>query len=387
MKKKRLLAIFAATAIMAGTILAVGCSKSTEESEPDSTETFEGTVCAQSFETQNAAAQACVESEINGSEYGVQFSSYEKGEDLTAEQVTELNLSAKVNGTVEGVEKGKIYFTENSQASAVAASSGAGLYITVYMIKYTPTGTQTTKYTYLIPLPENGEPLSASYYADVMNPAKYLNCTLDCSTVSTSGAMGITANVTFNYTIQFDNNKAYVHATLTQPTDMTMSGYIYETHTVDMYMAENADTLQCAVRRDNSEYAVGDASDLFGAPVSTLHDLITLDLAEAQYSMFVKTNYGFALNSKFLEEVLSKSLENSGVGATFSGMSCKYYVADGRLSKVTSNINMSMRIEEGGMSFNVTASASANVNYTSFGTTSVSIPTDVQSLLGIGNAQ
>lgn len=377
MKKKRLLAIFAATAIMTGTLLAVGCNKSS--GEPDSTETFEGAVCEQSFETQDAAAAACIASEVNGSEYGVSFSSYEKSEDLTAEKVTELNLSAKVDGTIEGVEKGKIYFTENLQSSAVAASAGTGLYITVYMIKYKPTGTQTTKYTYLIPLPENGEPLSASYYMDVMNPTKYTNCTIDCNLISKSGAMGYTATVSCKYKMLLNNDQAYISATVSSPNELMQT----ETHTVDMYLAENGGELLCAARRDAENYAVMSADILFDTPVDSISDLITAEITEAQCSMFVKTNYGFALNDKFLEEVLSSAMEEAGVGATFSGMSCKYYVTEGRLSKVTSNVNMSMPIESGEMSFTVTASANNEITYSAFGTTTLEIPANVKTLLGI----
>lgn len=376
MKKRRLLAIFAATVIMAGTAFAAGCNKSSS-GEPDSTETFEGAVSEQSYDTQDAAVEACLENEINGSDYGVEFSSYEKSADLTQAEITELKVEDKVDGTVESVEKGKIYFTDSSSATAqaAAASSNTGLYINVYIIKYTPTGKQVSKYTYLIPLPENGEPLSYSYYSDVMAADKYTNCTMDCTISSTSSASGMTMTLSNVYTMKFAGDTAYIYAKLSEPNDYGQT----ENRTVNMYITESTSGLKCAAQVDGSDYITANLSSLLGIPAYTISDLVTSQITEAQCSMYVKTNYGFELNTKFLEEVLAESLGGSGMAATFSDMSYKFYVTNGRMSKATSNVKMSMSY----MGQTVTATAKAEVSYKAFGSTTVEIPANVKTLLGI----
>lgn len=210
MKKRRLLALFAATAVLAGTMLAVGCGK---DSEPSASEKYTGVVSTQSYTNTESAASACIATEVSGEDYQVTYERYEKEATLTESEVTALNISSEVNGTVESVEKGKIYFSEVSAANAIATAAGeVDLYITVYIIKYTPQGTSVSEYKYVVPLPANNEVLTYSYYDSVMNPDNYKNCTMNAKISMSVKYGGQTESSSTSYTMQITETAAKLNS-------------------------------------------------------------------------------------------------------------------------------------------------------------------------------
>lgn len=303
--KKKLIALFAATAVAACTVTAVGCNKNTAN-EPAPSETFKGAVSMQAYSSQSEAIAACVASELNG-DSGVQLemTSYQKVGDLTETEIVELNLSSEVNGTIESVEKGKAYFAEANAASAYAAADGDnGTYITVYLIKFTPAGAETSQYKYYIPLPESGESLPMSYLNSVMEADKYKNCTVTCTNTTSSTVMGVNVSMTIGYNIAITETQVRI--------DYTMSMLNF-TQSLAIYLAESGNTVNCVAEMDG-EFFDFDLNSI-ELEINSISDLYDSQITEVECITHTKTNYGFTMKEEFIEPI-SRLAIDSGLNAT-----------------------------------------------------------------------
>lgn len=379
MKKRRLLALFAATAVLAGTMFAAGCSKDTD-SEPAASETFAGVVCSQTFASQEDAAKNYIATEISGEDYSVTYTEYAKEADLTEEEITQLNISSEIDGTIDGVEKGKIYFSEVNAASAVATAAGeVNLYVTVYIIKYTPAGTTTSTYKYIIPLPANNEVLSYSYYNSVMNPANFKNCTATVTTTVT--ASGQTSSTT--QTMQI--TESAVKMSLTVPTD----DYGHTTNAA-VYLVDSAQGVQCAIEVQGQCMVVN--SSYIGLEIDSISEIYASNLNEAQCSLFLKTDYGFKMREEAINGIVESAFdaifseyEHYGmtVDWTMSKAECTYKVVDGKLYKTSADLGIDMTVSMQGETVSSSAASRVDVVYTNYGTTSVTISNIAKQMLGI----
>ena len=382
--KKKLIALFAATAVAACTLSAAGC-KSTDN-EPAPSETFTGAVSTQAYSSQSEAIAACVASELNG-ESGVtlEMTQYQKVGDLTETEIQALNITAEVNGTIESVEKGKAYFAEANAASAYAAADGDnGAYITVYVIKFTPAGSQTSQYKYFIPLPEAGESLPMSYLNSVMEADKYKNCTMTCTNTTTSKVMGMSVSMTIGYDMAITETQVKMNYT------MSMMGF---SQSIAIYLAEVGNTVNC-VAEMNGEFIEFDL-DSIELEINSIADLYDSQITEIECLTHTKTDYGFKMKDEFLES-MSKAVIDSGLYATgevvgsinYDTPSCEYRVVEGKLYKMNShfggNAQVRLEMEDGSTTVsNVSLTSNTEVKYTNFGTTTVTIPSGAKTLLGI----
>lgn len=387
--KKRLIAVFAATVVAASTLLAVGCKKSSSESdanepaasEPAASETYTGEVSAQAYDSQTAAASDCIAKEINGPDYQVEMTNYTKDADLTETEIQNLNVSAKVDGTIESVEKGKIYFREvpGGRAVETAYSQESQLYITVYIIKYTftPQGstTSTTKYEYMIPLPETNEVLSYSYYNSVMNPDNFKNCTatLNSTTTISISATGYSQSNTTKQTLQI--TESVVKMSLTVPIDENG-----KTVNADVYLVDTPNGVKCAMEV-MGQCEVVSAADL-QLDISSISELYSENLNEAQYSLFVKTDSGFKMRSEAFNGIVDSVFDAvfsqyESMGATIDwdlgNASADYKVVDGKLYKASTNMSITMDVTVDTQNVSMNVVSKAETVYSNYGTTSVTI--------------
>lgn len=378
--KNKLLALFAATAVAACTLSIAGCKKDSDE--PDPSETFAGTVSTQTYSTQSEAVAACVATELSGNGVTVEMTGYRKDGELTESEIEKLNISAEVNGGIRSVEKGKAYFTEANAASAYAAADADnGMYITVYVIKFTPEGATTTQYKYFIPLPEAGESLSMSYLTSVFEADKYRNCTVSCTNKTTSKVMGISVTVAIGYNIAITETQVKINYT------MSMLGM---SQSFAVYLAEAEETVKCVAETEGQFYDF-DLSEI-DLEINSISDIYTSQITEVECLTHTKTEYGFKMNNEFLEP-LAKAVIDSGLYATgevtgsinYDAPYCNYYVVEGKLYKMTSHFGGNAQIMTDGAASatNVAITSDTEVKYTNFGTTTVSIPNGAKTLLGI----
>lgn len=382
MKKRRLLALFAATAVLAGTMLAVGCGK---DSEPSASEKYTGVVSTQSYTNTESAASACIATEVSGEDYQVTYERYEKEATLTESEVTALNISSEVNGTVESVEKGKIYFSEVSAANAIATAAGeVDLYITVYIIKYTPQGTSVSEYKYVVPLPANNEVLTYSYYDSVMNPDNYKNCTMNAKISMSVKYGGQTESSSTSYTMQITETAAKLNMSV--PTE-------FGTIKTTLYLADTANGLGCAMEMSygGEKMCVPISATELGFNANSVSQLYSSNLSEAQYSLFVKTSSGFKMRDEAVTALIDSTFDaifsEMGLGNNVQWNTNKavadYKVVDGKLYKATADLGITVAVTDGVQSEMMTLTSKTVITYTNYGTTTVTISNDAKDVLGI----
>ncbi|MCM1438870.1 MAG: hypothetical protein NC131_06625 [Roseburia sp.] len=370
--KKRLIALFAASALAAGTLLAAGCSKS---SEPAASETYTGVVATQSYASTNDAAAAFVAAELSGEEYQVSFNKYEKDADLTASEVESLNIASEVNGTIKTVEKGKIYFDEVSQASAVAAATGEStLYVTVYIIAYADASEpEVTKYTYMIPLPANNEVITASYYNSVMNPENFKNCTVTSTVSMSMTAQNESESETQTVTMQITETAVKM--------SMKMPSENGGTTDATVYLVDSQTGVKCAVEAQGQCMAM--PAEYIGLDIDSISELYASQINEAQYSLFVKTDYGFKMRQEAISGVVDATFDaifgGWGIEYTTDKAVAEYKVVDGKLYKATADLAITATYEDE----TIKAASKSTVTYTNYGTTTVTISDVAKAQLGI----
>lgn len=342
----------------------------------NSNDTYEGTVSEQSYESQNDAASAFVAAELSGSDYRVEMTKYEKQSELSSSQISKLNIEGEVDGTINSVEKGRVYYREAGAVMSVAtpvAETDDSVYVTIYIIVFTATGAEVTSYKYYVPLPENGEAISYSYYSSVLNSENYLNCTVkSVATSSTTMVMGegtVSSTSDVKYDMYLNSDKMMLEFSIT-----STEGDESQTLAMTVYMVDTTEGVKCAavvngVARSIHLYETG-------LNITSVSEAYASQLTEAQCSLFVKTSYGFKLKENALKELAGGALEL----ADFDG-DCDYYVTDGRLSKAVCNFSFAMTDPTSNASMSI--ESNSEVVYSDFGTTTVTLPEDVKTVLGI----
>lgn len=370
MRKKKLIAIALLAGTMAVSAVAfTGCGGNYSE-------TYEGTVSETSYTSTEDAAKGFVATELSGSQNTAEYQSYTKEKELSTTEIESLNIS--VDGTISSVEKGKITYKDSASSTSLYSASTAAdeeegvLLVTVYIVKYTPTGQSVATYKYYAPLPENGEALSYSYYSSVLDPSKYINCTVkaksNASGSATYNGEKQSYSSTGTYTMKITEDAAYMKMKMTTSVSST-------TVSCEVYFVETSQGLKCAGVLNNSAPTVIPVSSL-GLDIGSIDDLYASQLTEEECSLFVKTDYGFMLR----EDALSSLMGESGASlyAKFDG-NCKYYVTEGRIQKAVISLTASTSYEGTSTKMKMTQECA----YSAFGTTTVEIPSDIQTLLGV----
>ncbi len=342
----------------------------------NSNDTYEGTVSEQSYESQNDAASAFVAAELSGSDYRVEMTKYEKQSDLSSKEISKLNIEGEIDGTVNSVEKGRVYYHEAGAVRSVAApvaETDDSVYVTIYIIVFTATGAEVTSYKYYVPLPENGEAISYSYYSSVLNEESYKNCTIRSvatgSSTQTVGEVTQSSTSRVEYNMYINSDKLMMEFSVSSTT-----GDDTQTIAMTVYMIDTSEGVKCAAVVNGVATSI--RLNETGLNITSVSEAYASQLTEAQCSLFVKTSYGFKLKENALKELAGGALDI----ADFDG-NCDYYVTDGRLSKAVCNFSFSMT--EPTYNISMQTESNSEVLYSDFGTTTVTIPDDVKTVLGI----
>ena len=371
MKKKNLLSVLI-TLILVFTL----CLSLTACDKGNYSETFEGTLSSNSYENQENAAKAFLNTEIASTETHVSYKDSSKEKDLTAEEVTAMNLTVE-EGTVEKVEKWQISYskTETNSKTADDASGEKLAYVTVYIvvIKIAPNGDttkETYEYRYYVPLPEKGEALSRSYYDSVFDDDKYENCTFTYKMTSTSKMSIIKQTMTVEYKMYLTADAVMIDAKVVMP-----SASNEPSQSLTYYFVKDGRGVKILNGSTTS-------TTLYSAfNVSEISDLYTSQMEDAIYSFFIKTDYGFKMNEDKLSDLFDNALEiaGNGSGIDFGKSSAKYefYVAEGRLDHAVCDVKVNCKYQ----GYSMTINAKQKYSYSDFGTTTVTIPDDVQAYL------
>lgn len=369
--KKKIFAVLAVCAIAACTTF-TACKKTP-------TDTFEGEVSSQAYTSQQAAAAACIQEEISGSDAAFTLTKTEKQSDLSEKEIKKLKITDKVNGKVESVEKVKAYYVcSQSARSAEASSDGTdGLYITIYIIKFIPQGATTSQYKYFVPLPEVDEALTKSYYNSVLNPQNYKNCTVTTTTSTT-----VTAN-TNGATPQTQTQTSTVFLSISESA-IKMDMNVMDQN-VSLYAVTVSDELKWAmVVGPVCTTITSEQLESMGLNFNSVSDIYTSGLNEAQHSLFIKTDYGFTMNADTLTELVKDTFN-----ATFNAMglygttievgdsSCEYRVKGGKVVSESAKFKASVTVQ----GTKVSAASEVSVEFKDFGKTKITLPEKVKTVL------
>lgn len=385
--KKKILALitFIVVAVLCFTVAACGGGND----DGDYGKTFAGKLSEQTYTTAEEAAAAFIENEISGNTTHAVFVSYEKVADVAEEDIAELlGITEDEVADIESVEEGVISYTETI-AAAYSAESSDVTEQKVYIVHYV-----SGEFRYFVPVVSVGEVLTKSYYEWVMDPDNYKNCTMTMSmqqetSVSITGFGTETILTTTEYTYRITESAVYLSMQVTST--ITSNGATEtETEALEAYIVEKSGTLLVVAREEGGPWQVASAAEI-GLEFESIEDIVTSSQVDGEdWTLFVKTQNGFVLRSdrinEYLDMYLSEDEEFQSIMEQFGGdldisLDAEYFLTEDRISKSDVNISMGLSMSQMGMSVSVSAAANATANYSSFGSTVVDIPAEVQALI------
>lgn len=327
-------------------------------------ETYEGYVSEQTYDTVEDTVKGFLDSEIAGKTVDAVFVDYTKEKECSKEEVAELAIDEEYRDGLISVELGTVEYSEES--SSVSAYGGIstvadGVNIEtktkkIYILTY------TGMFRFFSPALAEGDALTASYYDSTFEAEKYINCSMNATISNLYTYDGVTYLIT---------NSAVAKVTKTA---------LYER---DEYSASNGETVKSSVAElydvDTAQgfwtvYNTGDG--YIAAPVyewSTINEYFMQwfdqRFGQLDHTYFEKTETGYALKSDKYAEYISAS--GMSVGGLSGDYDVEYIIniADGRMSDVYSKVAVEGYVAE------------MTISFYDFGNTSITIPQDVQALL------
>lgn len=382
--KKCLSVILVVSMLFCCTMAFTSCKKS---DNVNYSETFAGAISKESYASEEEAAQNFLENEVDGKAVKTSYVGMEKKSDLTETEISELDTGDVLKETdrIVSAEMVEVKYTkENSVRYRLTAASAEEtpdedeyFVVTVYILVVSQNGNSEYVYHYFVPKTKDGDILTKSYYDDLLDPAKYTNFTVSYSTKGTSKTMGISSTGTQTQLIKVDGNTALISIHRHMPDDMDDDmSIIYKDEDYSGYFENTADGINAYV--SNDKWATYQETGMYywaSYGITDMNSFITMCLPNYDYSYYVKTDYGFELKTEFLEEILEDALHQTiGDNDTKTSVKMRFYVVEGRLYKVITDLSLKMTVSEGGFKYTVSGSSTMEIVYSDFGTTVVEKP-------------
>lgn len=331
-------------------------------------DTFEGAVSEESYDTAEEAANAYVSNEIAGDFNVESVDAVSKGE-LSDKDVKALDLPEELSNGITSVEKFEVSYELSEEKASSLASSRASTKIIVYVIRY------GKEYKYYTPCPADGETITKSYYDSVFDKEKYENCTfVNTSYVEVkAGFQKLSATVT--QTIKRDGGKILFEQKITGDSQLTgqlggSSPYLAAYMETD----ENGDTTTYVKQ---SEFGSWTEGYLYGVNAESVVPFADQYL---DYTYFSKTNFGFALKGdnalRFYTETINANASNQNVKVEIISldMYAEYYVVDGVLSGMRMEYEGNLKASAQGQTQKQTTIGENTMTCSDYGTTVVEKP-------------
>lgn len=344
-------------------------------------ETFEGAVSAETFDTAEQAAEAFVAVEVVGKSEAVVVDTTSKGE-LSEEKIETLGIPAELQEGITAVEEFEISYTVEDEEGLAANGGMINLAdklnktkkVTVYVIKY------GTDWKYFTPAPITGDTITKSYYDSVFNTEKYKNCTLTTTMTILVDVKGSEAGQSVNMTTEIKTTQLIKHADnkvyLEQIVESNMYG-TKSTEAIYAYLEEVDGQVVCYVKTDidSDEWYETNLSTI---GFETLEQLTPFYDQYLDYTYFTKTRYGFALEEENAKQYIRLALQELEDLIDSSGMEmdifAEYYVSDGVLSGMRMDAEVSLDMSEMGTSASIKETITGTTTCTDYGTTVVEKP-------------
>lgn len=329
-----------------------------------SSETFTGVLSEVACSTKEETVKTFLKNELTGATAQPVYERYEKLGNLTEADIEELGLEENVTSAEDVVV---FYVCDDVPRS-----------INMYLLNI------EDMYHYYVLRPKNGEALTNSYLASVIDGAKYVNCTSTTTLNFRVVSSELTLDTTYLQTFKFSEDIAHLNQEIP---GMMVEAYIKETdESLLVYMENplNPDGTFYTIDEINRQlYGYGYYLDLQVSKgnqqvsVETLKKMEELTdfifLLDIDASYFVKTPYGFSMPNEKYREVYKMMLGDIEYAEFEEDLDkyrvyfhSEYYVSEGRLSATKTVLTMTT--DEGVFTFTIMTS------YTDFGTTQVVIP-------------
>lgn len=300
-------------------------------------DTYEGTVSEESYNTADEAARAYISEEVIGTQKSASIESTTSKGTLSADAIGELNLPAELSEGIESVEKIEVKYSEVEDVALVASSSATKSVI-VFVIKY------ANEYKYFTPMPIKGDTITKSYYESVFQNDKYENCTyVNESTVAlTASAAGQsqTLSMKLTQTIKRDGNKTYLVQSVTGDENIISQALPVGTDRyLEVYMEEQEDgSIKTWLRKSALDSWTQGYVYYQVSPFAGQNNI--------DYSYFSKTDFGFALKGENALKYYRQAATNASAIPENAKLDlyAEYYVNGGVLSgmrmEYSAEINM-----------------------------------------------
>ena len=327
------------------------------ELEPPYSETFEGTISEQTYESEEEAARAFLETEIAGAAADVSFVGLQKEETLSEQETAALAIDEDLREGLLSVTRCSVEYTETLHAAgtqslslrAAADAASATKRAEVYLLTY------TGMFRFFVPQTQTGGQISSSYFASTFLAEDYVNCTMDVemtqtragSTFVSSAVAKATQNVLWEHDFYFTDGEA--------------------TGESELYLVDSVEGIGDIFRHNGGEW---DASFVGFDADYTINEYFMewfqYRFGALDHSYFIKTETGYALDPDKYEAYLQTLPDYPG--GAFE-LEYTINVKDGRMADVT------MAIAYGEYSSRMT------LVFSDFGTTVIEIPDEVSKLI------
>ncbi|MBQ7906720.1 MAG: hypothetical protein IJ309_01960 [Clostridia bacterium] len=332
-------------------------------------ETFTGAISKESYPTTEASAMAYVEKELNGKTVVSTFNSYTKISDLSEEEISSKNLSQFTSASIVSAELGMVdynYNEKNAQSELYILNTSSGYFYFTYIQKV-------------------GEQMTNSYFEELTDGSKYVDCTSTTTLGLTVIKDGMPVESSYLQTIKYDNTLAhfrqdypgmFVDAFIEEQDGANLKSYAsvkggyYDLAQVDRELRKHNMYLMgggLMILKGNDRIEISSLNSM-----TQVTDFIFAIPADA--SFFIKTGEGrFSMPEEKYKDVCRAMLGESAY-AQFNQAWEQYnvhfsseYVVDGdRLAYSIINLQMSNGTD--------TFILSVETHYTDFDTTEVTLP-------------
>ncbi len=388
---KNLTKVFALTMAFS-LVFAVGCNKADKkeakahqefmDSLGGCSDTYKGAISSHSYTTKEDAAEDFIEVELTGNEDVVITNTQSQGT-LSGEEVAALALSDADREGLQEVEKLSVTYSKESSISSVAKTADTldtSRTVDIYIIKY------PTNFKYYSPAPITGETVTKSYYDSIFDSDNYVNCTLTYTTkieavVKVMKIKVYSYTYELNQTIKYDNDKIYLEQRISDESEGAVDtgdmGLV-----TDPYLAayiEVVDGQNVCYAKTSEESTSWNKGDLYQIGFNSLEELRPFYGQFLDYTYFTKTDYRCALAEENARQYVNETLASDPTVSQYLDdmtidMFAKYYVANGVLSGVRQDINLTLDMKVEGVSTSVDEVVVSEMKCTDYGTTVVEKP-------------
>lgn len=383
---KTILSLLLATAMSAVLLCSCGLFGTTSD-------TFKGKLSEKTYDTQDAAVTAFLKEEIDGLTTRAELVEYVKEADLGKEEIAKLPLGDVSADKVTHAERGKVSYRANILTGAAAATAESAEDLEthgLYLLEI------DGKFRYFVPPTEVGEPITKSYFEDVFDSEKYVNCTVEATQsmdmiTTIDGKDETMMKTSTTYVEKFTKDAVEVIMTMEsdsfQPT--TSTGYLLESGG-RLILYTFIDMSQFGVPGLTSTWSQMDFTDLIskltGKEAVTLSDYMRNSFGETDYSFFEKTETGFQISSPERYQMMLRTvMESVGMNedmfdtlgydpfsATLTDFSSDYTIKNGRFDKCTATATISYDLTYA--TGKLTTPAVMEMIYKDYGKTTVTVP-------------